>query len=193
MTLDHVPAVASPTSRSALRQAAERLQAGHRLDPPANAVARAVDAILPDGAIRDLAAGGPLGHRLHPLLVTIPLGSWTAATVLDLTGGGARPAQRLVGLGVLTAVPAAATGARDYLDTSGPARRIGLLHAAVNDAALMAYGLSWLARRRGRRVRGAVLSLVGLGLAGTAGWLGGHMVYTLGAGVERPPAAITAG
>jgi uncharacterized membrane protein len=163
------------------------------LDTPANAVAHAVDAILPDGAVRDLAAGVPLGHRLHPLLVTIPLGSWTAATVLDLTGGGARPAQRLVGLGVLTAVPAAATGARDYLDTTGPARRIGLLHAGVNDAALIAYGLSWLARRRGRRVRGAVLSLVGLGLAGTAGWLGGHMVYTLGAGVERPPAAITAG
>jgi hypothetical protein len=41
-------------------------------------------------------------------------------------------------------------------------------------------------------VRGALLSLVGLGLASAAGWLGGHMVYTLGAGVERP-AAITAG
>jgi uncharacterized membrane protein len=193
MTQDNVPSMASSMSRSALRQAAERLQAEQRLDKLANAVANAVDAILPDGAIRDVAAGVPLGHRLHPVLVTVPLGSWTAATVLDFTGGNARAAQRLVGLGVLAAVPTAATGARDYLDTSGPARRIGLVHAAVNDAALMAYGLSWLARRRGQRVRGAVLSLVGLGLAGTAGWLGGHMVYTLGAGVERPPAAITAG
>jgi uncharacterized membrane protein len=193
MTQDHVPSMASSTLRSGLRQAAERLQADKRLDKPANAVAQTVDAVLPTGAVRDVAAGVPLGHRLHPVLVTVPLGSWTAATVLDFTGGNAKAAQRLVGLGVLTAVPAAATGARDYLDTSGPARRIGLIHAAVNDAALMAYGLSWLARRRGRRVRGAVLSLVGLGLAGAAGWLGGHMVYTLGAGVERPPAEITAG
>jgi uncharacterized membrane protein len=193
MTQDNVPSTASSMSRSALRQAAERLQAEQRLDKIAGAVGNAVNAILPDGAVRDVAAGVPLGHRLHPVLVTVPLGSWTAATVLDFTGANAKAAQRLVGLGLLSALPAAATGARDYLDTSGPARRIGLVHAAVNDAALIAYGLSWLARRRGRRVRGALLSLVGLGLASTAGWLGGHMVYTLGAGVERPPAAITAG
>ena len=105
-----------------------------------------------------------------------------------------RPAaQRLVGLGIASHRTRGAAAARDFLDTTGPARRVGLVHAAVNDAALMAYGMSWLARRRGQRVRGAGLSLVGLGLTTAAGWLGGHMVYTLGAGVERPPAAITAG
>ena len=27
---------------------------------------------------------GPYGHPLHPMLVTVPIGAWVAATVFDL-------------------------------------------------------------------------------------------------------------
>jgi nitrite reductase/ring-hydroxylating ferredoxin subunit len=85
---------------------------------------------------------------------------------------------------VLTALPAAFTGANDLLSTSGAERRVGLVHAALNDVALMTYGASWLARRRGRHGRGAVLALVAMGVTGAAGWLGGHLAYALGVGVD---------
>ena len=42
-----------------------------------------------------------LGHPLHPALVAIPVGSWSAATYLDLLGGNRHreAARRLVGMG----------------------------------------------------------------------------------------------
>ena len=49
---------------------------------------------------------------------------------------------------------------------------------------------SYLARRRGVRGRGKLLSLAGSAALGCGGWLGGHLSYTLGAGVDaRTPAA----
>lgn len=104
--------------------------------------------------------------------------------VLDLTGTDRAAARRLVALGLLSAVPAAITGTNDWLTTSGAERRVGLVHAALNDAALLTYGASWLARRRGRHARGVALALAGFGLAGLAGWLGGHLAYALGVGVD---------
>ena len=54
------------------------------------------------------------------------------------------------------------------------------------------------ARKRGARGRGRLLSLAGSSALGAGGWLGGHLTYTLGAGVEmstapaeRQPAATT--
>src|SRR3954471_16601075 len=44
--------------------------------------------------------------------------------------------------------------------------------------------MSWLARRRGRRARGVGLSLAGAGLISVSGWLGGHLSYSLGIGVD---------
>ena len=57
----------------------------------------------------DLLSGTPLGHPLHPLLVAIPLGSWTSALLLDVLGEE-EAAQTLTGLGVLAAIPTAARG-----------------------------------------------------------------------------------
>jgi nitrite reductase/ring-hydroxylating ferredoxin subunit/uncharacterized membrane protein len=134
--------------------------------------------------VRDLASGSPLGHPLHPVLVAIPIGAWTSASILDLTGGDATAAKRLIGLGSLAALPTALTGANDWLTTLGGERRVGLVHAALNDTALGLYVSSWLARRRGRRIKGAALALAGAGVLGVAGWLGGHLAYGLGVGVD---------
>jgi hypothetical protein len=43
---------------------------------------------------------------------------------------------------------------------------------------------SYAARRRGARGRGKLLSLAGSAVLGCGGWLGGHLSYTLGAGVD---------
>ena len=40
-------------------------------------------------------------------------------------------------------------------------------------------------RRRGRRFRGVLLSLAGAGVLSASGYLGGHLVFRLAAGVDQ--------
>jgi nitrite reductase/ring-hydroxylating ferredoxin subunit len=79
---------------------------------------------------------------------------------------------------------AALAGASDWLTTTGVARRIGLAHAAANNGALALETASWLARRRGRHGKATLLSLAALGFLGAGIWLGEHLVYGLGTGVD---------
>jgi nitrite reductase/ring-hydroxylating ferredoxin subunit/uncharacterized membrane protein len=117
------------------------------------------------------------------LLVAVPIGAWVSSAVFDATGNGPA-ARRLIGLGCLAAVPAAASGANDWITTTGAERRVGLVHAALNDTAVLTYWLSWRARRRGKRAKGVALSLAGAGFLSAAGWLGGHLAYAQGVGVD---------
>lgn len=169
---------------TALDRLASRIEREEPLDKPSDLVAGVLRRLVPGGRTGDVLSGSPLGHPMHPLLVAVPIGSWTAATVLDLTAGDAKAARRLVGLGIAAAVPSALTGANDWLSTTGAERRIGLVHAAMNSTALTLYSASWVARRRGHRLRGAALALLGAGALGAGGWLGGHLAYGLGVGVD---------
>lgn len=139
------------------------------------------------GTLRDALTGRWLGHSVHPVLTDLPIGFWTSAFTLDLIGGrrSRRAAQRLVGLGILSALPTAATGATDWSDTTGAERRIGLVHAALNTAALVSFGASWLARRRGRHWRGVAYGVVGSTFATGGGFFGGHLVQRLGLAVDH--------
>ncbi len=65
------------------------------------------------------------GHPLHPVLVTVPIGAFTSAVVLDLTGRQQSAARTLVGLGLLSSVPTALAGLTDWSDTRGAERRVG--------------------------------------------------------------------
>lgn len=127
--------------------------------------------------------GAPLGHAAHPLLTDAPIGLWVSATVLDLAGGeGARrAADRLLGLGVVAALPASVTGAADWAVSDRRTQRVGSVHALLNSVALGLYGTSWLLRRGGRRGPGIAVSLAAGGVLGVSGYLGGHMVSRLGA------------
>ncbi|HEY3718173.1 MAG TPA: Rieske 2Fe-2S domain-containing protein [Jatrophihabitantaceae bacterium] len=164
----------------------EKIEQAAWLDPAAEAVASLVKRALPRGAVRDTASGTHLGHPLHPALVAIPVGSWSAASYLDLSGGkrNRRAARRLVGLGNLAAVPTALTGANDWAYTAGAERRVGFVHALLNDVALTLFAGSWFARRRGHHLKGVVLSLAGTGAMSAGAWLGGHLAYGLGVGVD---------
>ncbi len=167
-------------------QIAKTIENAAVLDKPAEVVAEAVGKVLQPGKLKDALSGTPLGHPAHPALIAIPIGSWVGASWLDLVGGrGSRDAARkLVFLGIISAVPTALTGASDWSDTSGAERRVGLVHGLANSAGLGLYVASWRARRQGRQLKGAGLALVGAGVVGFSGWLGGHLAYALGVGVD---------
>ena len=173
--------MASPqTWTTRATQALERTQA---LDGVAAQLNRVIAKAARPGVARDVLSGTWIGHPLHPLLVTAPIGCWTSVSFLDLVGDR-RAAQTLTGAGVLCVLPTAAAGLSDWLDTSGPERRVGFAHLAVNTLATGCYGLSWLARRRRNQGVGVLLAVVGAALASGAGWLGGHLTYALGVGVD---------
>ena len=153
------------------------------LDSTADKIASVAKKIFGLRTVTTIASGTPIGHPLHPLLVAVPIGSWTSAAVFDLAGEH-DAARKLIGLGVLAAAPAAATGTNDWMSTSEGERRVGLVHAILNWAAIASYGASWLARRRGHRASGVAWSLIGASTVGVSGWLGGHLAYALGIGVD---------
>ena len=180
---------------SALNDLAARLESVEALDGLGGIVGRTVRGLIPDGAPKDALSGAWLGHALHPIMTDIPIGAWTSSVLLDWIGGrGSRSAaDRLILTGVLAAGATAATGWSDWADAEqrDPAvRRSGLVHAAVNATATALMVGSLLARKRGAHGRGKLLSLAGSAALGAGGWLGGHLSYTLGAGVTAgAPAA----
>jgi uncharacterized membrane protein len=169
---------------------AERLEQADVIDPLSQAAQRVARAAIPPGSpAKDALSGKWLGHPLHPPLTDVVIGCWTSAVLLDVLGGPRswRAADRLVGLGVLAALPTTAAGLADWTDLEGPARRVGSFHAMGNSIALGAFSMSWLARRRGQRVRGMALALAGMGVATASAWLGGHLSFGLGVGVRSQP------
>jgi len=169
---------------AALDQVVDAVERAAWLDRPSEAVAGLVRRVLPTGRFSDVLTGTIIGHPLHPVLVALPIGSWTAAACLDASKGSKDAARWLVGFGVAAAVPTAASGAADWLTTSGAERRVGTMHASFNSAALLLYTGSWLARRSGHQRRGVALAVLGLTATSAAGWLGGHLAYALGVGVD---------
>jgi uncharacterized membrane protein len=175
-------------SRQPLNALVERLESSDALDDFARVAGRTVRQLVADGAPKDVLSGAWLGHALHPIVTDIPIGAWTSSILLDWTGGrqSRSAADRLVLTGVLAAGATVATGWSDWADAeqaNAAVRRSGLVHAAANATATGLMIGSYAARRRGARGRGRLLSLVGSAALGAGGWLGGHLSYTLGAGV----------
>ena len=157
------------------------------LDRVARPLSKAVAKVVEPRTVKDLLSGRWLGHPLHPMLTDLPIGSWTSAFVLDLVGGkaGRKAADTLVGFGVLTALPTVAAGLSDWSDTMGEERRIGLVHAGGNAVALACYTSSWVLRKKGKRAKGVAMGMLGATAATVGGYLGGHLSYRNGVGVDR--------
>jgi nitrite reductase/ring-hydroxylating ferredoxin subunit/uncharacterized membrane protein len=169
---------------------AERLAALEPLDQVAEPLAKKVRSLLPAGPVKDALSGTWLGHALHPLLQLVPLGTWTSAVILDVVGGkeGESSADKLIGTGLLATVPTVITGWSDYADStvaSDSVRRIGIIHAASNVTGASLFAGSLVARGRGARGRGKLLALAGMGAVSAGGWLGGHLSYAEGVGVDN--------
>lgn len=164
-----------------------RIERARGLDPIAKEASGSVSAATRPAPIKNLLSGSWLGHQLHPILTDLPIGAWGAATALDLTAGeeGAAAARRLVGMGLLTSAPTALAGASDWAETTGKDRRVGLVHGLMNAGVSVLQAGSWIARRRGHRGAGVALSLVAVTVAGVSAYLGGHLSYVRGIGVNR--------
>ncbi len=172
---------------SLAHDAVAALEEAGALDLVGDPLSAAVRRALPAGPLKDALSGTWLGHPVHPLLTDVTLGAWVSAVVLDFAGGrgSRRAAERLIAVGILTAIPTAATGSADWGDTQAKERRVGLVHAVSNSVALGLFAASWRARRRGRHLAGVALSAAGAGALGAGGYLGAHLTYALGLGVDR--------
>jgi len=139
--------------------------------------------------VKDFLNGTWFGHPLHPALTDIPIGTWTAATVFDLISLTTRKdldreAEAAIAVGIAGATASAVTGLADWADTNRSQRRVGLIHAVMNSAALGLQIASFVNRRRGGS-SGPALSAMGLAFAGASAWLGGNLVYRQGTQVSR--------
>jgi uncharacterized membrane protein len=155
----------------------ERLESASALDPMVQRIRPLAEALVANPTRSDALRGKWLGHALHPLMTDLPIGFWTSALVLDLAGGTASrsAATRLVGLGVLTALPTAVTGWAEWATIQQREQRVGVVHASANVVALLLFTASWRARRRGSYQRGKSLGMVAASVLGFGGFLGGHL------------------
>lgn len=158
------------------------------LDKVADPIADLVRKLTDHQLVKNALSGAWLGHRLHPLLTDVAIGSYLGAALADLVvpgQAGQLAAKRLLAAGLVATVPTAAAGLSDWTDVYGDARRIGLVHAAGNVAASGMFLASLVQRSRGRLACGRALSWAGLGVMTGAGYLGGHLSYVLGVGVDH--------
>src|SRR6478735_1768549 len=133
-----------------------------------------IKSVFGNGRRGRLLRGDWLGHAIHPLLTEVLLGTWTSASLLDLLGGpeDSAAAQRLIGSGLLVAAPTAWTGWSEWAAAGPRDKRVGLVHAGINDLSIGIYAASWVARRRGRHKTGARLALGAAAVSSLGAYLG---------------------
>jgi uncharacterized membrane protein len=145
-------------------------------------------------------------YALHPFTVHFPIALLLVSglfTMLAVRRGGAWDVSAyhclLVGwfAGVVALLTGLADAARQLADPAAPLDTavVGWVnaHAFTNLAAVVVYGQALLRRRRnpgiltdGAARRGYLaLHVVGALLILVGGWLGGHLVYALGLGLDR--------
>jgi nitrite reductase/ring-hydroxylating ferredoxin subunit/uncharacterized membrane protein len=128
---------------------------------------------------------------LHPALTDVPIGSWTAALVLDgldaATGKESvrHAADASLIFGTLGAFGAAVTGLSDWRYLSGGSRRMGVAHGILNTIGLVLSVVSLVLRATGRRNAGRLAFLTGYSISGMAAHLGGELSYHYGLRVDR--------
>lgn len=168
-----------------LHERAVALEHDSRLDGAIERIEELLPATLRSGPVHDHLAGRWLGHALHPVLTDVPLGTWMSATLLDLMSPRARHASELLkGVGLVAAVPTAASGLVEWQHADRPRQRVATTHALLNSGALGAYAASLFSSVRRHRGVATSLAVFGGALAIVGGYLGGHLSFARGVGVD---------
>jgi len=136
---------------------------------------------------------GPYGHPFHPILVTIPIGTWVASLVFDIIGFAAEDpapyvtaAWILILIGLIGAVLAAIWGFLDFLQLprGSAAHRTALVHMSLNLGVVVVFLINLIVRLNSDddevSVVGFILSIVALAALVVSGWLGGKLAYRYG-------------
>jgi hypothetical protein len=165
-----------------LLRAAESARA---LDRPADAVAVVAKRLPVKPGVRRALRGSWLGHPLHPLMITVPIGAWLCSAVLDLVPGNEHAARKLVGIGLAAVPPTVLLGAVDYVGLERCQRRVEVAHALTNTAAVVLFAASYAVRKREAQGKGKLLGFAGVATLSTGGAFGGHLAHAQGAGVHR--------
>jgi uncharacterized membrane protein len=133
------------------------------LDTPVEAARPLAARLVRNERLRNVLHGKATGIPLHPVLTDVPFGAWFMAVYLDLypDAGTQRAATRLIGLGVVAAVPTALSGWAEWALAGRQTQRVGVVHAGLNASAVLIFAASWAARRRGRRRLGVGLARLG--------------------------------
>lgn len=152
-----------------------------------------------DSNLRSFLQGRFMKHPLHPILVHLPVGLWTASLISDiafLASGNSNFAvvsYYTILFGIVGAVLAVITGVAEYvaIPNDTKAKRIAATHMTLNIFVTLLYGVNFLARRS---LEGGVPSLVTGGefilsifsviVLGISGFLGGLLVYNYGIGFK---------
>ncbi|MBB6098606.1 nitrite reductase/ring-hydroxylating ferredoxin subunit/uncharacterized membrane protein [Deinobacterium chartae] len=136
--------------------------------------------------------GVPIGTPLHPVIVTVPIGAWTVAGVLDLLDLRGRREVRAgadiaVNVGIVGAAFAAVTGLTDWhkVGEFKLKRRVGFVHGSLNATALLMYIASSVLRARGARGVARPLGWAAFMISGASAHLGGTLVYKEAQGVTH--------
>jgi uncharacterized membrane protein len=133
------------------------------------------------------------GHPIHPMLVPIPIGLFVFSLVADIAvylgWVGAWPAVALycMGGGIIGALLAAVFGLVDLLSLRDDrTKRIGVAHMVINLIVVTLYIVNFWMRYQGESIEGipGTLSIIAILMLVASGWLGGHMVYVHGVGVN---------
>lgn len=170
-----------------IRDLMRPMQGWEVLDPAGEWLSGKVNQLLGAGSLKSALSGTWLGHPLHPLLTDVPIGALAAATVIDVLGGedGAVASDTLTVLGLLGVAPTALSGLSDWADTVGPERRLGMIHALANVGASTLYLAALLSRSGGNRAITRLFRVAGLGALSAGGYIGGHLVFARGIGVDH--------
>jgi nitrite reductase/ring-hydroxylating ferredoxin subunit/uncharacterized membrane protein len=141
--------------------------------------------------VKDALNGVWLGHVLHPALVDIPLGAWSATTMFDLAWLGnpseanAKGADATLWLGLVGAIGSAVTGLTNWVDTDGPEKRTGMLHGLLNGGITVLNLASALLRASGQRRSAITLSTTAFAVSLYSAYLGGDLSYASGVNVNH--------
>ena len=135
----------------------------------------------------------PIGHPLHPALISVPIGAFAVMVLADWLAIFSRAIPSQIGpfalvIGIFGMVAAAATGYTDYTGTAGKERRYATVHG-VTMTSLFVVMIVSLILRYGHSAAlfldGILLSTVAYLVMLWGAYLGGHLTFNFGTMVNR--------
>ncbi|MCE0486043.1 hypothetical protein [Ornithinimicrobium sediminis] len=158
-------------------RAVGRIEQAEALDPMVDRAAPLAGRLVALEPVRRFMDGDTTGVPAHTIATDVPFGAWFMAQFLDLYDDEPSrvAARRLVGLGIVSALPTGLTGWGRWNAKPRELRRVGVVHAAANAVATGIYVASWTAWTRGHQRAGVNLARLGSVALIAGGFLGGHL------------------